>query len=155
MMNLEELKADLLETYKADLCEESIEAIKGAQDLPEFIRLLAKFSAFLNYKEIPKMDWVNKWFNTPELMEIANENGVYYKGFATIVNPTQHIVLMGDVKAIVTCAQPHLYQITAQDNSNVEVATFCNCLVKLRMKGQSTHKVLSKHKYSRIVVNKI
>lgn len=155
MMNFEDMKADLLETYKADLCDESIEAINNAKDLPEFIRLLAKFSAFLNYKEIPKIDWVNKWFNTPELMKVANDNGVYYKGFATIVNPTLHIVLMGDVKAVVTCAQPHMYQITAQDDSNVEIATFCNCFVKLRMKGNSKHKVITKNQYSRIVVNKI
>lgn len=150
-----QMKADLLETYKADLCEESVEAINQAGTMAEFIGLLGKFSAFLNYKEIPTIDWVKKWFNTRELRKIANDNGVYFDGIATIVSPTIPIVLMGDVKAILTCVTPLLYQVVTQDNSSVEITTFCNSVVRVRQKNNSKVNILHKHNLSRIKINKV
>lgn len=150
-----QMKADLIETYKADLCEESLEAINGVSDLAAFVRLLPKFSVYLNYKELPSIDWVKKWFNTTELRKIANDNGVYFDGLATIVSPTIPIVLMGDVKAILTCATPHLYQVVTQDNSSVEITTFCNSVVRVRQKNNSKVNILHKHNLSRIKINKV
>lgn len=150
-----QMKADLIETYKADLCEESLEAINGVSDLAAFVRLLPKFSIYLNYKELPSIDWVKKWFNTTELRRIANENGVYFDSIATIVSPTIPIVLMGDVKAILTCAKPHLYQVVTQDNSSVEITTFCNSVVRVRQKNNSKVNILHKHNLSRIKINKV
>ena len=150
-----QMKADLIETYKADLCEESLEAINGVSDLAAFVRLLPKFSIYLNYKELPSIDWVKKWFNTTELRRIANDNGVYFDGIATIVSPTIPIVLMGDVKAILTCATPHLYQVVTQDNSSVEITTFCNSVVRVRQKNNSKVNILHKHNLSRIKITKV
>jgi hypothetical protein len=149
------MKADLIETYKADLCEESIGAINNASDIAAFVRLLPKFSVYLNYKELPSIDWVKKWFNTTELRRIANENGVYFDGIATIVSPTIPIVLMGDVAAILTCAKPHLYQVVTQDYSKVKITTFCNSVVRVRQKNNSQVDILHKHNLSRIKINKI
>jgi hypothetical protein len=149
------MKADLVETYKADLCEESVEAINNASDIAEFVRLLPKFSVYLNYKELPSIDWVKKWFNTTELRRIANDNGVYFDGIATIVSPIIPIVLMGDVKAIFTCAHPHLYQIVTQDESSVQISTFCNCVVRVRQKNNSEVSVLHTHNLSRIKITKV
>ena len=150
-----QMKADLIETYKADLCEESLEAINGVSDLAAFVRLLPKFSIYLNYKELPSIDWVKKWFNTTELRKIANDNGVYFDGIATIVSPTIPIVLMGDVKAILTCATPHLYQVVTQDNSSVEITTFCNSVVRVRQKNNSKVNILHRHNLSRIKITKV
>lgn len=150
-----QMKADLIETYKADLCEESLEAINKASDIASFVRLLPTFSLYLNYKEIPSIEWVNKWFDTPELRKIANDNGVYFDGIATIVSPTIPIVLMGDVKAILTCATPHLYQVVTQDNSSVEITTFCNSVVRVRQKNNSKVNILHKHNLSRIKITKV
>lgn len=147
-----QMKADLLETYKADLCEESVEAINQAGTMAEFIGLLGKFSAFLNYKEIPTIDWVKNWFNTSELRKIANDNGVYFDGIVVITNPTKYSVLMGNVKAVLTCAEPHLYQLTIQDNSELEIATFCNCSVRVRKKGNAKCSTITKNPYSRIKI---
>ncbi len=150
-----QMKSDLIETYKADLCEESLEAINKASDIASFVRLLPTFSLYLNYKEIPSIEWVNKWFDTPELRKIANDNGVYFDGIATIVSPTIPIVLMGDVKAILTCATPHLYQVVTQDNSSVEITTFCNSVVRVRQKNNSKVNILHKHNLSRIKITKV
>lgn len=150
-----QMKADLIETYKADLCEESLDAINKASDISVFVRLLPTFSLYLNYKEIPSIEWVNKWFDTPELRKIANDNGVYFDGIATIVSPTIPIVLMGDVKAILTCATPHLYQVVTQDNSSVEITTFCNSVVRVRQKNNSKVNILHKHNLSRIKITKV
>ena len=149
------MKADLIETYKADLCEESLEAINGASDLAAFVKLLPKFSLYLNYKELPSAEWVKQWFNTSELRKIANDNGVYFDGIATIVSPAIPIVLMGDVKAILTCAKPHLYQVVTQDNSSVDITTFCNSVVRVRQKNNSKVNILHKHNLSRIKINKV
>lgn len=149
------MKADLLETYKADLCEESVDAISQASTIEEFIGLLAKFAAFLAYKEIPSVEWVKQWFNTAELRKIANDNGVYFDGMVTLRNPSVPIVVMGDAKVFLICVEAHMYQVYLQDNAQCDVTTLCNCFVKIRQKKNSLAKVLHKHNLSRIKINKI
>ena len=150
-----QMKADLLETYKAELCEESVEAINQAGTMAEFIGLLAKFSAFLRYKEIPTIEWVEKWFNTHELRKIANDNGVYFEGYNTIVNPTKPVVVMGNAKVMITFIQAHLYQVYLQNNAQCEITTLGNCVVRVRQKNNSKASVLHKHNLSQIKINKI
>lgn len=149
---LEKMKADLLNTYKEELCEDSVEAIKNAETLPQFIGLLHKFSAYFNYKELPKIEWVRKWFNTPELKQIANENGVYVDDIVSIVNPSTPIVLMGDSKAMLVCTTQHFYQVITQDKSELSISTLGSCIVRVRKKNNSKVSTLHKHNFSRIKI---
>ena len=152
---LDNMKADLLEQYKDQLCEDSVDAIKSAQTAGEFIGLLSKFSAFLNYKAIPEIDWVRKWFNTREYIQLAKDNGVYFEGVHTIPNPSKPIVVMGNANVIITCAAPHAYSITLQDDCKCEVATFCACSVNVRQKDRSLFSVMHKHQLSKVKIRKV
>lgn len=152
---LERVKADLLETYKDELCEDSLDAINNASTPDEFIGLLAKFAAFLNYKAIPTIDWVLKWFNTYEYRRLARENGVYYDGVSIINNPTKPIVVMGDAIVSLICSTPHYFNVMLQDNSKCEITTLSNCMVKVRQKNLSKVNILHKHNLSHIKINKI
>lgn len=149
------MKADLLDVYKDQLCEESISAIQSAQTIGEFIGLLSKFSAFLNYKSIPRIDWVRKWFNEREYIRIAKENGVYFEGVHTISNPNRPIVVMGNANVLITCATAHSYVITLQDDCKCELATFCACSVSVRQKDNSHFVVSHKHNLTKVKVRKV
>lgn len=155
MIDLERIKTDLKEEYKELLCPLSIRAIDEAKDLPSFIKLLGEFSVYLDYKEIPKVDWVKKWFNTSEMRKIANENGVYFDGICAIHDPLHTIVLLGDVKAILTCTSSGLYQVIAQDNSELTISTLHSCVVRARQKNNSKVDILHQHNLSRIKINKV
>lgn len=152
---LELMKADLLAEYRAQLCEDSLDAIEKASTIEEFIGLLSKFSAFLNYKFIPEVWWVRKWFNNPERKDIAESNGVYFEGIHVVTNPTKPIVVMGDAQIMLTCTEPHLYRVTLQENSKCTITTFYACAVNVRQKGNSECKVLHKHNMSNIKIRKV
>lgn len=147
------LKADLLETYKNDLCEESVEAINKARTPDELVGLLAEFSAFLNYKAIPTADWVEKWFG--EYEQLAKDNGVYFKGYSEITNPIKQIVVLGDATISLKYSEPHYYRVTLQDNAKCELTTLCACMVRVRQKGNSIVNILHKHNLSQVKINKI
>ena len=152
---LEQMKADLLEIYKEELCEESVEAINKASTPEEFIGLLAKFAAFLNYKAIPTIDWVLKWFNTYEYRRLARECGVYFEGAALVTNPTKPIVVIGDANISLMCSVPSYFNVMLQDKAKCEVTTLSNCTLRIRQRNQSQVNILHKHNLSHIKINKI
>lgn len=155
MTQLEQIKADMLTTFKDELCEESVIAINKASTMEEFIGLLSYFYTFLKYKELPTIEWVKKWFGNLELRKVARENGVYFDGWNSISNPTKPIVVMGDAKLSVYIGDARVYNIYTKDSAVCEITTFSNCFVKVRQKAQSKVNILHKHNLSRIKINKI
>lgn len=151
----ERMKADLLAVYKDTLCEESIEDIQKASDVKSFIALLAMYSAFLNYKSIPKADWVKRWFNTTELKELAKNNGVYFEGVHAVTNPTLPIVVMGDAQIVFTCNIPRLYTISLQEESKCDITTFYASVVRVRQKDDSQCNIKHKDNLSKIKIRKV
>lgn len=152
---LELMKADLMVQYKDKLCEESIESIQAASTPEEFIGLLAKFSAFLNYKCIPEVWWVRKWFNNPTRKRLAETNGVYFEGYHSVVNPQNHIVVMGNAKVVVACTIPHLYRIMLQEQAECDLSTYSTCIVNVRKKDDSQLNIVHKHEKSKIKIRTI
>ena len=152
---LELIKADLLAEYQEELCEESIESIHAASTPEEFIGLLAKFSAFLGYKCLPRAEWVKKWFNTTEYKELAQTNGVYFDGIHAVKNPTLPLVVMGDAEITLLCDQPHMYKVTLQENSRCSITAFYSCFINVRKKDDSRCSIFHKSNLSRIKIRKI
>lgn len=152
---LELMKADLLAEYKDELCEESVESIKNANTIEDFIGLLSKFSVYLSFKFIPEVWWVRKWFNNPERKSLAEKHGVYFNGHSMVVNPQSPIVVMGDAHITLTCTKPSLYRVLLQDECNCDVSTFYNCRVMIRQKDNSQCNIIHKNNLSSIKIRKI
>ena len=155
MIELDVIKADLLSEYKDELCEDSVNAILAATTLDDFISLLHEFSLNLNYKRIPKVDWVRKWFSTTEMKQIANDKGVYFEGVHSVVNPKTPLVVMGDAQIMFNCNAPHVYNIVLQDSSKCSITSFYTCVVKVRQKDNSECAILHKDRLSQVKIRKI
>ena len=149
----EALKADILKTYADDLCEESVADIQAATSLAEFINVLNKYTAFLNYKNIPKIDWVRKWFG--DYKYEAEKNGCYIDSTCTVVNPTTPITLYGTSDITLIVDLPHIYQVTTQDESMLTVSAFGVSVVNVRQKDDSDVLVASKDESSKIKIRKV
>ncbi len=149
----ERLKADLLATYASDLCDESVEDIKASTSLAEFIAVLNKYTAFLNYKTIPKVDWVRKWFG--ENKSEAEQNGCYIDAITTAINPTMPITLYGDTRLQLIISDAHVYQVTTQDNSRVSISTYGVCAVNVRQKDASSVSIVNENKLAKIKIRKV
>ena len=147
------LKADLLTTYAADLCEESLADIQAATNVQEFIAVLNKYTAFLKYKCIPTIDWVRKWFG--DYKRDAEECGCYLDCVRVVTNPTTPITLYGKSSVTLIVTEPHVYQITTQDESRLNIDANGVAAVNVRQKHQSEVTVLNQAKTSIIKIRKV
>lgn len=150
---LEAMKADLLETYKDDLCEESIESIQNAHTLQEFIGVLHRYAAFLKYKAIPKIEWVRKWF--ADYKEEAQACGAYIDAIASVTNPTTPIIAFGQSYITFIATKSEVYTITLQDTSECSIVAYYASFIKVRQKDESKVKVLHKGKLSNVKIRKV
>ncbi len=150
---LQAMKADLLTTYQADLCEESIADINRAATLQEFIDVLHTYSAFLAYKSVPKIDWVRKWFSDHK--DEAETCGCYIDAIRAITNPAMPIVAYGcsNISLIVTKAG--LYNITLQDDSYCSIVAYYTSMVRVRQKDNSQVHIIHKDNRSIIKIRKV
>lgn len=150
---LEAMKADLLETYKSDLCEESVADIQNAQTLQKFIGILHKYAAFLTYKSIPRIDWVRKWF--ADYKQEAEQYGCYIDKIATITNPTTPIIAYGRSYLSFIATKPHIYTITLQDESECTIVAYYVSIVNVRQKDNSRAIVVHRDSQARIKIRKV
>lgn len=147
------MKADLLETYKSDLCEDSIEAVQKAQTLQEFINVLHTYSAFLKYKSIPKIDWIRKWFT--DHRNEAEQYGCYIDRIVSITNPTQPIVAFGTSNISLVINKAGVYNITLHDDTYCSIVAYYTSMVRVRQKDNSQVHVLHKSNSSIIKIRKV
>lgn len=147
------MKADLLETYKADLCEDSIEAVQHARTLQELIDVLHTYSAFLKYKSIPKIDWVRKWF--ADHKQEAEQYGCYIDRIVSITNPTQPIIAFGTSNISLVINKAGVYNITLQDDTYCSIVAYYTSMVRVRQKDNSQVHVLHKSNSSIIKIRKV
>ena len=149
----EALKADMLTTYAVDLCEESVADIKAANNVMAFIAILNKYTAFLNYKCIPEIDWVRKWFGNYK--RDAEDCGCYIDCVRFVTNPALPITLYGTANVTLIVSEPHIYQVTTQDESHLQINAVGEAVVNVRQKQQSEVKVLDQSKTSIIKIRKV
>lgn len=147
------MKADLLKTYAADLCEESVADIQAASNVQEFINVLNKYTAFLNYKSIPEIGWVRKWFN--DYKRDAEECGCYIDCYRFLTDPKQPLTLYGTTNITLFVTEPHIYQVTTQDESRLQVDANGVAAVNVRQKHQSEVTILNQAKTSIIKIRKV
>ncbi len=149
------LKSNFLDTYAADLCEESIEDIQRATDVAAFIAVLHKYLHFLNFKSVPTADWAREWFS--DYIDEANANGVYLDQIVALNNPdNDSIVLLGHCNVNVILAQPKTTYFTLQDDSRLSIVAYYSTCCKVRLKGtESKATVLHKSPYANIKIRKI
>ena len=147
------LKADLLTTYAADLCEESLADIQAATTVQEFIAVLNKYTAFLKYKCIPEIGWVRKWFG--DYKRDAEECGCYLDSMAVVTDPKQPLTLYGTASVTLFVSEPHLYQVTTQDDSRLQIDANGVAAVNVRQKHNSKVIVLNKAKTATIKIRKV
>lgn len=149
----EALKADMLTTYAADLCEESIADIKAANNVMAFIAILNKYTAFLNYKCIPGIDWVRKWFG--DYKSIAEECGCYIDCVRVVTNPAIPLTLYGKASVTLIVSEPHIFKVTTQDESRLQIDASGVAAVNVRQKQQSEVTILNQPKTSIIKIRKV
>lgn len=148
-----DMVADLKATYKDELCEESLVDIDAATNLVTLIDVLKKYAAFLQYKNIPKVDWVRRWFG--EHLEDANGQGCYLDQHVHIQNPQMPIVLFGDSVVNMTIQENGLYSVTCQDSSQLFVYALSPCMVRVRVKeNAAAHKAYC-NKKAHIKIRKV
>lgn len=147
------MKADLLKTYAADLCEESVADIQAATSLRQFIDVLNKYTAFLKYKSIPEIGWVRKWFSYHK--SEAEECGCYLDCYRIVIDPKQPITLYGTANVTLFVTEPHIYQVTTQDDSSLQVDANGVAAVNIRQKHNSKVFVLNKNKQATIKIRKV
>lgn len=147
------MKADLLSTYQADLCEDSIEDINRATTLQEFIGVLHTYSAFLMYKSIPKIDWVRKWFS--DYKDEAEACGCYIDRIVTITNPAMPIVAYGRSNISLIVTKAGLYNITLQDDSYCSIVSYYASMIRVRQKDNSRAHIIHKDNRSIIKIRKV
>lgn len=147
------MKADLLETYKSDLCEDSIEAVQNAQTLQDFINVLHTYSAFLKYKSIPKIDWIRKWFT--DYRNEAEQYGCYIDRIVSITNPTQPIVAFGTSNISLIVTKAGLYNITLQDDSYCSIVAYYASMIRVRQKDNSQAHIIHQDNRSIIKIRKV
>lgn len=149
----EALKADMLTTYAADLCEESVADIKAANNIMAFIAILNKYTAFLKYKCIPDIDWVRKWFG--DYKSVAEECGCYIDCVRVVTNPTIPLTLYGKARVTLVVNEPHIYKVTTQDDSRLQIDASGVAAVNVRQKQQSEVAINNQSKTSIIKIRKV
>ena len=149
----EALKADLLTTYAADLCEESVADIKAANNVTALIAVLDKYTAFLKYKTIPDVNWARKWFGNHK--NDAEEAGCYLDVTRVVTNPDKPITLYGNANVVLIAYEPHIFRVTTQDNSRLSIDASGVAAVNVRQKHDSDVTILHKHKTSIVKIRKV
>lgn len=147
------MKADLLETYKSDLCEDSIEAVQNAQTLQDFINVLHTYSAFLKYKSIPKIDWVRKWF--ADYKDEAEALGCYIDRVVSVTNPTTPVIAYGRSNISLIVTKAGLYNITLQDDSYCSIVAYYASMIRVRQKDNSQAHIIHQDNRSIIKIRKV
>ena len=150
---LEQMKADLLSTYQTDLCEESVDDIRNADTLKAFIGILHKYAAFLTYKDIPKIDWVRKWFT--DYKQEAEQYGCYIDKIAAVTNPSTPIIGFGRSYLNFTATKPNAYTITLQDESECYITAFYASCISVRQKDNSIVKIIHRDNNSKIKIRTV
>ena len=147
------MKADLLETYKSDLCEDSIEAVQNAQTLQDFINVLHTYSAFLKYKSIPKIDWVRKWF--ADYKDEAEALGCYIDRVVSVTNPTTPVIAYGRSNISLIVTKAGLYNITLQDDSYCSIVAYYASMIRVRQKDNSQAHIIHQDNRAIIKIRKV
>ena len=147
------MKADLLETYKSDLCEDSIEAVQNAQTLQDFINVLHTYSAFLKYKSIPKIDAVRKWF--ADYKDEAEALGCYIDRVVSVTNPTTPVIAYGRSNISLIVTKAGLYNITLQDDSYCSIVAYYASMIRVRQKDNSQAHIIHQDNRSIIKIRKV
>ena len=151
---LEACKADLLESYKEDLCEESIEAIQQASTPEQLVRILHQFATFLAYKAIPKAEWARKWFS--DETELLNSCGVYLDQKVILVDPEERsLVAIGNTHLSLSLTKAHIWNISLQDESDMVLSTYGVNSAVVREKGTGKTTVLFQSSESKIKIHTI
>lgn len=137
MINLQKIKDELMQTYQAELCEESVIDIRNAQNAKELVSLLHKYAIFINYQAFPVEHLLRKWFEGEK--DMLNSNGIYLDQITTISDPEQQsIFCAGKCDILFIVQEPHIYKITLQDESNLSIIAHRTAVVKVRNKGKGT-----------------
>lgn len=150
---LQQMKADLLSTYRDELCEASIADINRAATLQEFIDVLHTYSAFLAYKSIPKIDWVRKWF--ADYKDEAEALGCYIDRVVSVTNPTTPVIAYGRSNISLIVTKAGLYNITLQDDSYCSIVAYYASMIRVRQKDNSQAHIIHQDNRSVIKIRKV
>ena len=150
------MRADFLEQFGSGLCEESIEQVKNAKYLGEFIALIHHYAHFLCRQRmtVPTVEWVRKWLS--DYKEEANAHGVYIDQIKAIKDPqTDGVVLFGICNVTAVLTDTRVFEFVLEDSSCLQLianeATSCT----VRLKSSKTNvKVVYQSNYSRIKIRK-
>ena len=150
-----DLKADFLNTYAPILCDESLEDIQNATDVAAFIAVLHKYLHFLDFKAVPAVEWIRKWFGNYQ--HIANENGVYFDQILALSNPQANsIVLYGKCYINAIMISPKMTFFTLHDESQLSLVTYGTAHVTARLKSEACQvNKLHCSAYSRIKIRRV
>lgn len=149
------MKQDFLDTYRKDLCEDSLDDIHNANDVDTFIAILHKYLHFLKYKFIPTIDWARKWFL--DYTEEINAHGVYLDQIVTITDhPSESVVLLGKCRANVFCTEPKTTYFTLQDESKISVFAYNYACCVVRLTAPTTDAmVMQQSPYAHIKIRRL
>lgn len=134
----ERMKADFLKTYKADLCEDSVEFVERADTPQAFLRILGEFVAHIGMKDLPTIDWARKWFRND--ISLLNDSGIYLDQITTIKDTDQpFIFLFGNCNIMYAQKYAHFTRILARDNSSISLLLYGCGTTILRLHGEAKH----------------
>ncbi|MBO4550140.1 MAG: hypothetical protein J5733_05360 [Bacteroidaceae bacterium] len=147
-------KADIIETYKEQLCTESLEALEKAKTPDELVSILHKFATYLHYKTLPDVEFGRKWFGNE--LDLLNRNGIYLDQILHVKDPEQKsLIMFGDCHITLMLTKPSIWNVSLQDDSSLSLLTYGTCSAIVREKGSGHTKILHKNPQSVIKIRKI
>lgn len=145
------LRADFVNTYKDELCEESLSLINKADTVEKFINILHLFIWNINVKPLPRHKWVKKWFINH--LSLANSQGCYIDQIVSVTNPTcESIVCFGNTSLSLVITKPCSLSISLRDDSTLSICAFPVCLIKVRTTDTSKVNILHKSRHAHIKI---
>jgi len=151
------MRADFLEQFGRGLCDESVERVKNAKGLGEFIALIHNYAHYLCYRRmtVPTVEWVRKWLS--DYKDEVNAHGVYIDQIKAIKDPqTDGIVLYGLCNVTAVLNGTRIWEFMLEDSSCLQIVANDAVSCTARLKSPKCDAiVVYQSNYSRIKIRKV